>query len=293
MKSVSFKQVIVIVFSSLIGLFVYNLIKGLAAATHDFLTTQEPQFIIFIFANVLGILAISEFCSWKIDRPKQSFRIALYMYVLLVLFGMSYEFVYQWYYFITILVIGWLGYKYAPSGWGVKKAAEYHETNESLPSDLDVIYSHAMNEMQNNNFDRALNQLKLIDKRQPDKKGLQTLIGTCQQALLKHTDAIKSFNQAILSDPKDCNLYFLRSNSLVALSDFKGHVKDIEKAIELSKEDNEINNSYHESAKEQGYENVTTLYTMQLIVSKLLQKEHNLKKNTDKMLSQHTTKKEG
>ena len=68
-------------------------------------------------------------------------------------------------------------------------------------------------------------------------------------------DAIDDFDESILLSPNDCNKYFSRSLSKLALLHYQGAISDIEQAIEISKIDNEHNRIFNDQAYEQGYTN--------------------------------------
>lgn len=90
------------------------------------------------------------------------------------------------------------------------------------------------------------------------KDEIYSLRGISLQSLDYHYNAIEDFDKAILSSPNDCNLYYLRASSKHAILDSSGAIADIEKAIELSKEDNELNRNYNKGAIEMGYKNGST-----------------------------------
>lgn len=58
--------------------------------------------------------------------------------------------------------------------------------------------------------------------------------GLCLQAIGFDLDAIDDFSRAIASDPKDSNLYLVRSISKGATGDFRGSVADLEEAIRVA-----------------------------------------------------------
>ena len=90
----------------------------------------------------------------------------------------------------------------------------------------------------------------------------------CLQALEFHLDAIDDFSKTIELTPDDCNLYFSRSMSKMSMYDCEGQVSDLEKAIELSKINNELNQEYLLNAKEMGRDSHTLIYQMQLYAVK-------------------------
>jgi len=92
----------------------------------------------------------------------------------------------------------------------------------------------------------------------------------CLQELNYGYDAIEDLNKAISLSPNDCHNYFCRSLSKWAILDLEGEIADLEKAIELSKEDNELNRAYNDEAKRQGHRNgVSGIFQMSLIRSKM------------------------
>lgn len=99
--------------------------------------------------------------------------------------------------------------------------------------------------------------------------GVFELRAFCLQALGYDLDAIDDFTRAIAESPDDCNLYFARAMSKNGVDDFQGSVDDLEKAVELSKVDNDLNQSYRASAMEQGSKDGHTgTYGMQLIMAR-------------------------
>jgi tetratricopeptide (TPR) repeat protein len=96
------------------------------------------------------------------------------------------------------------------------------------------------------------------------------LRAACLQELGFHYDAIDDFDKAVVVSPKDCNRYFCRSVSKAAIDDYSGQIIDLEKAIELSLEDNELNRGYNYAAEVMGNKNgVTGTYKMALITAKM------------------------
>ena len=91
----------------------------------------------------------------------------------------------------------------------------------------------------------------------------------CLQELDFHYDAINDFDKSILLSSNDCNKFFSRSVSKGAVLDFEGEVADLERAIELSKVDNELNREYNDEAQKQGYKNVAGMYQMRLVMAKM------------------------
>jgi len=85
-------------------------------------------------------------------------------------------------------------------------------------------------------------------------------LGTSRQFLHQHELAIKRFNTFIAHRPEDCYPLFLRSVSKNKISDFKGAIIDIQKAIILSLVDNGANQEYSEVALRLGFGTITKLY---------------------------------
>jgi|ERR1017187_3277121 tetratricopeptide (TPR) repeat protein len=77
----------------------------------------------------------------------------------------------------------------------------------------------------------------------------------CLQELKFDFDAIRDFDKSISLSGNDCNTFFARSLSKTSVLDYVGAILDLEKAIELSKIDNEINREYNAVAREQGNPN--------------------------------------
>ena len=92
----------------------------------------------------------------------------------------------------------------------------------------------------------------------------------CLQELGYDYDAINDFDKSIALSPNDCNKYFSRSMSKGAILDFSGEIKDLEKAIELSKIDNVLNREYNDEANKQGYKSgVAGMFEMNLVRTKM------------------------
>jgi tetratricopeptide (TPR) repeat protein len=92
----------------------------------------------------------------------------------------------------------------------------------------------------------------------------------CLQELGYDYDAINDFDKSIALSPNDCNKYFSRSISKGAILDLEGAVADLEKAIELSKIDNELNREYNDEAQKQGYKNgAAGMFVMRLAMAKM------------------------
>jgi tetratricopeptide (TPR) repeat protein len=78
---------------------------------------------------------------------------------------------------------------------------------------------------------------------------------SCLQGLMFHYDAINDYNKSISLLKNDCNTFFSRSISKMAVLDYEGAISDLEKAIELSKLADQQNKEYNNVAREQGFEN--------------------------------------
>lgn len=92
----------------------------------------------------------------------------------------------------------------------------------------------------------------------------------CLQELEYHYEAIADFNKAIVLSPKDCNKYFSRSVSKGAIKDYQGEIDDLRLAIELSKEDSELNRAYDDEAKKIGHRNgITSMLQMRLVSAEM------------------------
>lgn len=93
--------------------------------------------------------------------------------------------------------------------------------------------------------------------------------GICLQSLGYEYDAIEDFNRAIQFSPNNCNLYYMRALSKDVILDYEGEIKDIEKAIELSKQDTKMNRQYNESAINNGFsDGVLGMYRIALFRAK-------------------------
>ncbi len=111
-------------------------------------------------------------------------------------------------------------------------------------------------------FDLAIDNRFLIDD-------IYSLRGGCLQLLNYHYDAIDDFDNAITLYLRDCNIYFMRSVSKGYILDYEGQIADLEKAIKLSMEDNELNKIYHELAKENGYKDMTRKMQIDLEIAQI------------------------
>ena len=91
--------------------------------------------------------------------------------------------------------------------------------------------------------------------------GIYGLRGSCLQVLKFDLDAIDDYNKAILIEPADCNLYFMRSVSKGETGDLRGRVADIQEAIHIAKTDNPLNKIYNSWARKLGYEDIAAKFT--------------------------------
>ena len=118
-------------------------------------------------------------------------------------------------------------------------------------------------------FDKAF-ELKFTEYCLKEEANIYDLRGACLERLEFHYDAISDFNKSISLSPNDCDKYFCRSRSKLAILDYEGAVLDIEKAIEVSQVDNEHNKIFNEQAYEQGYKNgAAEFYQLRLQMVKL------------------------
>lgn len=104
--------------------------------------------------------------------------------------------------------------------------------------------------------------------------------GFILQGLDYHYDAIEDFNHSISLAKDDANLYFGRGHSRGIIGDYDGSISDLQKAIELSKIDNEKNRKYNSSdfITEKNWHSITHFYQLQL-ESKLKAKESSQKEH--------------
>ena len=117
-------------------------------------------------------------------------------------------------------------------------------------------------------FDKALEN-NFIENFPTETTKLFDMRGGCLQELSYDYDAINDFDRSISLSSNDCNKFFSRSVSKGAVLDFEGEVADLERAIELSKIDNELNREYNDEAQKQGYKNVAGMYQMRLVMAKM------------------------
>jgi tetratricopeptide (TPR) repeat protein len=103
-------------------------------------------------------------------------------------------------------------------------------------------------------FDKSL-EYGFADFFENQATTLYDLRAGCLQELEFHYDAINDYNKSISLSKNDCDKYFCRSRSKLAILDYEGAILDIEKAIEVSMIDNEHNRIFNDQAHEQGYKN--------------------------------------
>jgi tetratricopeptide (TPR) repeat protein len=75
-----------------------------------------------------------------------------------------------------------------------------------------------------------------------------------------HSMALRDYNTAISKSSEDCNLYFQRSITLIAIGDTDGAISDLEEAVRLSRIDNDLNCAYRDGAKDIGWPNGHTAF---------------------------------
>ena len=85
------------------------------------------------------------------------------------------------------------------------------------------------------------------------ESGVYASRADCLHQLGLHESAIIDYGKAIAQEPEDCNLYFMRSNARKAQGDPDGAIQDLEKAVELSQIESELNKTYREGAKQMGW----------------------------------------
>lgn len=104
------------------------------------------------------------------------------------------------------------------------------------------------------NFDKAIEN-GFTEYFQNYNAELFDLRGRCLQDLKFDFNAIDDFDKSISLSNTDYNTFFARSLSKTSVLDYEGAISDIEKAIELSKIDNEFNRENNALAREQGSPN--------------------------------------
>jgi tetratricopeptide (TPR) repeat protein len=114
------------------------------------------------------------------------------------------------------------------------------------------------------NLNRALCNFDLAIENGIEKE-VYELRGRCLQELNYEYDAIEDFNKAIILSPSDCNIYLARSISKHSILDFEGEINDLEKAICLSKVENDLNKGYYAEAIKMGYNSVESLFHARLV----------------------------
>lgn len=118
-------------------------------------------------------------------------------------------------------------------------------------------------------FDKAL-ELGFVDYFQNHAATFYALRASCLQEFEFHFEAINNFGKSIFFSQNDSNAFFSRSISKTAVLDYQGAISDLEKAIELSKTDDEQNKEYNNVAREQGCENgASDFYGARLLRAKM------------------------
>lgn len=117
-------------------------------------------------------------------------------------------------------------------------------------------------------FDKAF-EYGFAESFPSDAPKLYDLRAGCLQELDFHYDAISDFDKSISLSSNDCNKFFSRSVSKDAVLDFVGEIADLERAIELSKKNNELNREYNDEAQKQGYKNVAAMYQPRLVLARM------------------------
>ncbi len=112
------------------------------------------------------------------------------------------------------------------------------------------------------------------------------LRGSCLQTLGYNLEAIDDLNKAVLLQPHNCNLYYMRSVSKRATGDFDGAFQDHQGAIRLSKEDNESNRRYALKAKEMSCQSHTAMYESELYSTLQLKEVEQMQIDNDKELNE-------
>lgn len=82
----------------------------------------------------------------------------------------------------------------------------------------------------------------------------------CLQNLQYHFDALIDFDYAISISPEDCNYYFMRAWSRIALRMNEEAIADIKRAITLSRVGNERNRVYDEASIQSTGRSITETY---------------------------------
>ena len=86
------------------------------------------------------------------------------------------------------------------------------------------------------------------------------ILGHSLQLLGKNDQALPFLNESIKLFPYNCNTFFIRSFAKQGSKDFDGAIADLERAVEISEYDNDMNNGFHEGARTLGWESATHLY---------------------------------
>lgn len=129
----------------------------------------------------------------------------------------------------------------------------YHYESET-EWDAFICFARGEKHFFNSEWDDALYHFdNAVEKKYIKKVELFEYRGICLQALGYEYDAIEDFNKAIQFSPNNCNLFYMRALSKDVILDYEGAIEDIEKAIELSKQDTKMNRQYNESAINNGF----------------------------------------
>ncbi|MBF2709024.1 tetratricopeptide repeat protein [Flavobacterium soyangense] len=149
-----------------------------------------------------------------------------------------------------------------------KKKTKNNTSNDNSDSEWDAFISFARGEKYffNSEWNDALYHFDKAIEKDYKKDDIFELRGMCLQALGYDYDAIEDFNKAIIFSPNNCNLYYNRALSKEVILDYEGEIKDIEKAIELSKQDTQMNRQYNKEAIDSGFRNgVVGLYEIGIL----------------------------
>ena len=86
----------------------------------------------------------------------------------------------------------------------------------------------------------------------------------CLQGLGFHYEAIIDFDEAIIHENYDANLYYGRGHSKTIVADFDGAISDLKKAVELSQIPNKQNAEYDDEMSKSGWSSVAQFYIFHL-----------------------------
>ena len=95
-------------------------------------------------------------------------------------------------------------------------------------------------------------------------KDAYSLRALCLQGLDYHYDAIEDFDQALLNEKNDPNLYFGRGHSKKIIADYDGAISDLKQAVELSKLPTKLNGEYNDEIGKSGWQSATQYFSFQL-----------------------------